>query len=171
MEERWSQKVQKRQKLEIFGFEQGLSWGLVRKLAPETSGWLAREFLFFDADDVAVEGRVDAVKVLSGGALANAATFIEDGAVADARPATEAAEVWDWDATQMRADRRNDQEFCGTGLKWFVGGRGIENSRLWPRVLHCHVFLGKAADEDWLSVPNHLDDLTGGQGADVELHV
>ena len=110
-------------------------------------------------------------KVGSGWSLTNSSEFIVDGSVTQADPTLVGSKIWHWDATQMGANGRAAENRGVSGLR--DGGLGllIEHGGGWEGVGLVDLRLGETSDEDELSVPGSLEDLTWWKLRDIELLV
>jgi hypothetical protein len=114
---------------------------------------------------------VDPRQVSDGRALTDAAELVVDGSVAKANPALIGTEVGHGDAAEMGADGRAAHDrgvsgFRDRGLRLF-----IELSGLGESVGLVDLRLGETTDENEVTVPRGLENLTRGQLRDVELLV
>ena len=125
----------------------------------------------FDTEDGAVDLVVNPGKVGDGGALTDSAELVIHGTVAEADPALVGTEVRHRDAAEMSANggAAHDRRVAGVRdgslrllIKLSGGGEsvGLVDLRL-----------GQTSDEDEITVPRGLKNLTRGQLRDVELLV
>jgi len=132
---------------------------------------LVRENLLLNAKNGSVHLVVNVRQVTGGGALSHAAEFIVHGTVAEADPALVGAQVRHGNAAQVSADSRaaEDGRVSGGGN----GGLGglINESGVGKGVSEIDLTLSQTTDEDHLTVPGSLGDLTWGQLRDIKLLV
>lgn len=114
---------------------------------------------------------VDEWQVGSSWTLTNSSELIVDGTVTEANPSLVGTEVWHWNATQMGANSRAAKNGGVTG----IGNRGlgffIELGGGWKSVGLVDFRLGETSDEDKLSVPRGLKNLTWWKLRNIELLV
>ena len=114
---------------------------------------------------------VDPGEVSDGGALSDSAELVVDGSVTKANPALVSTQVGHGDAAQMRADSRATHD---------TGVAGVWNGSLWlliklswcgKRVGLINLWLCQTTDENKITIPRGLENLTRGKLRDIELLV
>lgn len=92
--------------------------------------------------------------------MADSSEFIENRTVANANPTSVGAHVRNWDATQVSADSTADQDIGVVVWKETDGGLLVWQLGRVNCISLCLLFFGEPSDEDWSSVPNHLENFT-----------
>ena len=114
---------------------------------------------------------VDPRQVGDGGTLTDAAELVVDGTVAQAHPALVGAKIGHRDAAQVSADSRSANNGGVAGIRNRSLGLLIKLSGSGQVVRLIDLRLGEASDEDEVTVPGGLKNLTRGQLRDVKLLV
>ena len=114
---------------------------------------------------------IDEWKVHLCGTLSHTAELVVDGTVAEADPTLVGTEVRHGDAAQVSANSGGGDYGGVTGLGDHGLGLLIELGSLGESVGLLHLGLSQTTDEDHLTVPGGLEDLTGGELTDVQLLV
>jgi hypothetical protein len=104
-----------------------------------------------------------------GGSLSHTAELVIHGTVAEANPTLVGTEVGHGDATEMGANSRAHENLRVDGIRKRCHGHLIEEGGVWESIRFLDLGKGKTTDEDELSVPRGLEDLTGRKLRDVEL--
>jgi len=104
-----------------------------------------------------------------GGSLSHTAELVIHGTVAEANPTFVGTKVGHWDATEMGANSRAHENLRVDGIRKGSHGHLIEEGGVGEGVRFLDLGKGKTTDEDELSVPRGLEDLTGRKLRDVEL--
>ena len=110
-------------------------------------------------------------QVSGGWSLTDSAELVVNGSVTQANPSLVGSEIWHWDATQMSANSRAAENGRVTGIR--DGGLGllIEHGGGWESVGLVDLRLGETSDEDEISVPRGLKNLTWWKLRDIKLLV
>ena len=137
----------------------------------EEDGGLVGVLHLFDTKDGAMHLVVDPGQVGDGGTLTNTAELIVDGTMAQADPALVGTEVGHGNATKMGANGRAAHNLGVTGVGDSCLGFLVELGRGGESVGLVDFRLRETTDEDQITVPGGLENLTRGQLRDVELLV
>ena len=142
-----------------------------RRSQIEEDGRLVGELLLLNAHNWAVHRVVDVWQVGLSWSLSDSTELVVDRSVAKANPSLVGTEIWHWNASQMGANGRANQDLGVSGVG--KGGHGllIEEGGGWESVGFFNLGHGESSDEDDLSVPGGLKHLTWWELSDVELLV
>ena len=134
-------------------------------------GWLVRELLLLNAHDWAEHRVVDVRQVSLSWSLSDSSELVIDRSVTKANPSLVGSKIWHWDATQMSANGRAHQDLGVTGIGKSGHGLFIQKGGVWKRVGVLDLSHGKSSNEDDLTVPGGLKNLSWWKLRDIELLV
>lgn len=137
----------------------------------EEDGWLVRELLLLNAHHWAVHRVVDVWQVGLSWSLSDSSELVVDGSVAKAHPSLVSSKIWHWDATQVSANGRAHQDFGVSGVGKGSDGLLIQKSGVWKSVGVLDLGHGESSNEDDLTVPGSLKDLSWWELGDIEFLV
>ena len=126
----------------------------------EENGWLVRELLLLNADNWTEDWVVDVRQVSLSWSLSDSTEFIVDGSVAQANPSLVSSEIWNWNATQMRANGRANQDLRVTSVRQSGNGLFIQLGGERKSVGIFDFSKSKSSNEDDLTVPCSLKAFT-----------
>ena len=133
--------------------------------------WLVREHLLLNAEDGSPHLVVNIGQVTGGGTLSNSTELIIHGTVAKANPSLVSTQVWHGNATQVSANSRAAKHRRVTSRWNWSLGSSIEKSGVGERVGEVDFRFGQTTNENHLTVPGGLGDLSWGEFRDIELLV
>jgi len=148
---------------------QELSWAPCSHI--EEDGWLVRELLLLNAHNWAEHGVVDVWQVSLSWSLSDSTELVVDGSVTKAHPSLVGSKIWYWDATQMSANSRANQDLGVSGVGKGGDGLLIQKGGSWKSVGILDFGHGKSSNEDDLTVPGSLKNLSWWELRDVEFLV
>jgi hypothetical protein len=134
-------------------------------------GWLIRELLLLNAHDWAVHRVVDVWQVSLSWSLSDSSELVVYGSVTKANPSLVGSKIWHWDATQMSANGRAYQHLGVTGIGKSSDGLFIQKGGVWKSVGILDLSHGKSSNEDDLTIPGSLKNLSWWELRDIELLV
>jgi hypothetical protein len=134
-------------------------------------GWFVRELLLLNAHDWTMHRVVDVWQVGLSGSLSDPAELVVYRPVTKADPSLVGSKIWNWDASQMRANGGANQDFGVTSIGESCDGLLIQQSRVWKGVGVSDLSHGKSSDEDDLTVPSCLEHFSWWKLSDVKLLV
>ena len=132
---------------------------------------LIGEFLFLDAESSSVSLIVNVRQVTGSGSLTDTAEFIIYRSVTKANPALVSTQIWDRDATEMGADSGDGDERRVSSIRDLELGFFIELGSFGKSPSLSNLRNGKSSNENELSVPRSLDNLTGREITDINFLV
>ena len=88
-----------------------------------------------------------------------------------ADPSLVGSKIWHWDASQMSANGRADQDLRVSSVGESCDGLFIQEGGVWKGVGVPHLSHGKSSDEDDLTIPSCLEHLSWWKLCDVKLLV
>jgi len=127
--------------------------------------------LLLNAEDLSKYGVVDISQVGLSWSLSYSTELIVDGSVTEAYPSFIGTEIWYWDATQMSANGGTYENLGVTSVGKSQNGLLIQESGIWESVSISDLSLGQSSDEDDLTVPSGLENLSWRKLRDIELLV
>lgn len=127
--------------------------------------------MLLNAHDWAVHRVVDVWQVSLSWSLSDSSKLVVDGSVTKANPSLVGSKIWHWDATQMSANGRAHQDLGVTGIGKSGHGLFIQKSGVWKGVGVLDLSHGKSSNEDDLTVPGGLKNLSWWKLRDIELLV
>jgi hypothetical protein len=87
--------------------------------------------------------------------------------MAQAYPSLVGSEIWHWDTTQMGANGRTNQNLGVSGIGKCGHGLFIQQGGVWKCVGIFDLGGGKSSNEDDLSIPSSLKDLSWWEFRDI----
>lgn len=127
--------------------------------------------MLLNADDWSVYRVVDVWQVGLSWTLSDSTEFVVDGSVTKANPSLVGTEIWYGNATQVGADSGANQHAGVTGIREGGNGFFIKKSGVWESVGLSDLRDSKSSNEDDLTVPSSLENLTWWKLGDIELLV
>ena len=127
--------------------------------------------MLLNAHNWAVHRVVDVWQVSLSWSLSDSTELVVDGSVAKANPSLVGTKIWHWDATQMSANGRAHQDLGVSGVGEGGDGLLIQKGGVWKSVGVLDLGHGKSSNEDDLTVPSGLKNLSWWELRDVELLV
>jgi len=118
-----------------------------------------------------VDGVVDVWQVSLGRSLSDSSELVIHGAVAEAHPSLVGTKIWHRDATQVSANGRAHKYLGVTGIRQTCLRNLVELSSEWQCVGLLDLCDCETSDENDLTIPGGLQDLTWWQLSDVQLLV
>ena len=103
--------------------------------------------------------------------MSDSTEFIVDGSVAQANPSHVRSEIWYWNATQMRANGRANQDLRVTSVRQSGNGLFIQLGGERKSVGIFDFSKSKSSNEDNLTVPGGLEDLTRWEFRDIKFFI
>lgn len=137
----------------------------------EEDGWLVRELLLLNAHNWAIDGVVDVWQVGLSWSLSDSSELIVDGSVTKANPSLVGSEIWHWNTSQMGANGRAHKNLGVSGVGKGGNGLLIQKSGIWKGIGVLDLSHGKSSNEDDLTVPGGLKNLSWWKLRDIELLV
>ena len=137
----------------------------------EEDRWLVGELLLLNAHNWAIDGVVDVWQVSLGWSLSDSSELVVDRSVTEANPSLVGSKIWHWDATQMGAHGRAHQNLGVSGVGKSGDGLLIQKGGVWKGVGVLDLGHGESSNEDDLSIPGGLENLTWRKLGDIELLV
>jgi len=127
--------------------------------------------LLLNAHNWAIDGVVDVWQVGLSWSLSDSSELVVDGSVAKANPSLVGSKIWNWDASQMGANGGAHQNLGVSGVGKSSDGLFIQKGGVWKGVGVSNLGHGESSNEDDLSVPSGLEDLSWWELRDIELLV
>ena len=118
-----------------------------------------------------MDGVVDVWQVVQGWSLSDSSELVIDGSVAEAHPTLVGTEIWHWDATQVSANSRAHEHAGVSCIRQGSWRALIKLGGGWQGPGLLGLGHSETSDEDHLTVPGGLENLTRRQLRDVELLV
>ena len=127
--------------------------------------------MLLNAHNWAIDGVVDVWQVGLSWSLSDSSELVVDGSVAKANPSLVGSKIWNWDASQMGANGGAHQNLGVSGVGKSSDGLFIQKGGVWKGVGVFNLGHGESSNEDDLSVPSGLEDLSWWELRDIELLV
>jgi hypothetical protein len=137
----------------------------------EEDGWLVGELLLLNAHNCSEDGVIDEWQVGLSWSLSDSSELIVDGSMAQANPSLVSSKIWNWDASQMGANGGAHQNLGVSGVGESGNRLFIQLGSEWEGIGILDLGHGKSSNEDDLTVPSSLEDLSWRKLGDVELLV